>query len=74
LWGNWVGAFGPRYDIPDADVIKAMKGLIVGKGKKVKGIEQPGRAPLVDVATEVDKSALGAKDYDLDTGRSHVVK
>ena len=74
LWLNWVGAFGPRYDIPDADVIKAMKGLIVGKGKKRKGIELPGEPTLQPKATKVDRSTLTAKDYDLDAGCSHVVK
>jgi hypothetical protein len=73
LWLRWVDAFGPRFDIPDADVVQAMKGLIVGKGKTVKGIEQPGQATLVAKVKVVDGSSLGVIDYDLDAGRSHVV-
>lgn len=74
LWLNWVGAFGPRYDIPDSDVVKAMKGQIVGKGKKHKGIEQPGQAALKPAVKTVDRSTLTTKDYDLDAGKSHAVK
>lgn len=70
LWLNWVGAFTARYDIPDADVVKAMKGEIKGKGK---GRNPPG-APLVGLIKVVDRKDLKVKDYDLDTHQSHQVK
>ena len=74
LWLNWAGAFGKRYDIPDADVIKAMKGTIVGEGKKKKGVMQPGGSPLAGLAKTVAKSSLKAKDYDLDASHGFQVK
>jgi hypothetical protein len=66
LWLNWVAAFTARYDISDADVVKAIKGQISGKAR-------PGKSnkPLVGLARSVDKSALASKDYDLDAGKSH---
>ena len=42
--------------------------------KKIRGIEQPGKATLVPAVKTVDRSTLTAKDYDLDAGSSHVVK
>jgi hypothetical protein len=69
LWLNWVGAFGPRYDIPDGDVVKAMKGEIKGKGTRLK----PAGSPLVGLRTLVAKTSLAAKDYNLDAHASHVV-
>jgi hypothetical protein len=68
LWLNWVGAFGPRYDIPDVDVVKATKGLIKGKGKP------PPTAPLADLVIAVNGSTLTDKDYNLDSHASHTVK
>ena len=70
LWLNWVGAFTARYDIPDADVVKAMKGEIKGKGK---GRNPPG-APLVGLVRVVNRKDLKIKDYDLDAHRSHQVE
>jgi hypothetical protein len=67
LWLNWVGAFTARFDIADADVVKAINGLIVGKGKGSK----PGGAPLVGLRTAVAKTELKTKDFNLDTHTSH---
>ena len=37
LWGNWKDAFGKRYDIPDADVVTAIKsGGLAGLAQDVE--------------------------------------
>jgi hypothetical protein len=56
LWLSWAADFGKKYDVADATVRTA----ILTNGNK-----------LFDDAKNPRLSALGAKDYDLDNGKSH---
>jgi hypothetical protein len=58
LWLNWKTGFKNKYDIPDSDVVIALR---------------PGGTLEVARGAAIDLSTLTEDDYNLDTGTGHVV-
>lgn len=65
LWLSWAGVFGKRYDIADS-VVKA---AILSNENFLK--KPNGTATRTKLPATKNLASMSAKDYDLDTGKSH---